>query len=91
MLNLLYHLPKKIYAIIGWFEKKISGAQGKILGDGRNEKQEFDFITEVVKWGGVAKEADVGSIFWGDGYLIKITDRFLIKVLIAEKGEGMED
>ena len=53
------------------------------MGGGRNEKQEFDFIFKVVKWGGVAEESVVVSIFQGDVYLITITDRFLRKVLIA--------
>ena len=81
-----YYIPcktKSFYDLIFWFEKNISGVQGEILGGGRNEKKEFDFIFELVKWGGVAEESVVGSIFQGDVYLITITDRFLRKVLIA--------
>ena len=89
-----YYIPfktKSFYGIIGWFEEKIYGFQGKLWGGKRNYKQEFDFIVEVVKWGGAAEESDVGSIFRGDGCLIKITDSLLINFLIAENGKGMED
>ena len=82
---------KSFYGLIGWFDKNISGFQETILGGWRNQNQEFDLIIEVIKWGVVAEESDVGSIFWGDGYLIKMTDSFLRKVLILEKVEGMKD